>query len=159
MKLFVELKNGLLPDKYAKYSEIKLGGAPSVSFPIRIEGIPDNARSLSLTFIDPDSAPLCGFEWIHWTAANIPADIAEIPENASQSRAFGMVQGATSFPGAVHCRYGGPTPPDRTHNYVLTLYALDCKLTLSEGFSLDEFDSATNGHVVDTARIVLPARS
>lgn len=159
MKIFVELNGGLLPDKYGKYSEIKVEGSPSCSFPIRIEDVPSGAKSLALTFIDPDSAPLCGFSWIHWTAVNIPADIGEIPENASQSAAFGMVQGATHFLGAVHCRYGGPMPPDKTHNYVLTLYALDCTLNLSEGFSLEELNAAIEGHILDSAELTLPSRS
>lgn len=159
MKIDVKLENGLLPDKYAKYSDIKIGGAPSVSFPVGIENVPAGAKTLALTFVDFDSIPVCGFTWTHWLAANIPADVSEIPENASQNEAFGMVQGATHFSGAIHCRYGGPMPPDKTHNYTLTLLALDCALELAEGFSLDELNEKMNGHILEKAELTLPSRS
>lgn len=159
MKIDVILENGLLPDKYAKYSDIKIGGAPSVSFPVKIEEAPNGAKTLALTFVDFDSIPVCGFAWKHWLAANIPADISEIPENASQDGVFGMVQGKTDFSGAVSCRYGGPMPPDKTHGYTLTLFALDRSLELSEGFSLDELNAAMSGHIMDKSEIILPARS
>ncbi len=130
-----------------------------MSFPIKIEGVPEETKTLALTFVDFDSIPVCGFAWKHWLAANIPADIAEIPENASQDCAFGMVQGKTDFSGAASRRYGGPTPPDKTHNYTLTVFALDCVLKLAEGFSLDELNAAMNGHVLEKVETVLPARS
>lgn len=159
MKINVVLENGLLLDKYAKYSEFKIGGAPSMSFPIKITGVPQGAKTLALTFVDFDSIPVCGFAWKHWLAANLPADIDEIPENASQNGAFGMVQGKTDFSGAVSCRYGGPCPPDRTHNYTLTVFALDSALELSEGFSLDELNAKMGGHILEKAEIILPARN
>ena len=155
----VKLENGLLPDKYGKYSGVKIGGEPCLSFPITIEDIPAGAKTLALTFIDYDSAPLCGFAWKHWLAANIPADISEIPENASQNGAFGMVQGKTDFRGALQYRYGGPMPPDKTHNYTLTLFALDCESPLTEGFTLDELEATMSGHILGTAEAVLPSRS
>lgn len=159
MEVKVELKNGQLPDKYGKYSDVKIGGEPCVSMPILIENVPNGAKTLAVTFVDFDSMPLCGFAWIHWLAANIPAHISEIPENASQDCAFGMVQGATHFSGALHCRYGGPMPPDKTHNYTLMLFALDCDLELSEGFSLDELNKKMSGHILEKAEIILPSRS
>lgn len=159
MDIKVKLENGLLPDKYGKYSDVKIGGEPCVSMPISVENIPSGAKSLALTFVDFDSKPLCGFAWIHWLAANIPADIAEIPENASQDSAFNMVQGATHFSRALHTRYGGPMPPDKTHNYTLTLFALDCALELSEGFSLEELTEKMSGHILGKAEAILPSRS
>lgn len=159
MKIDVTLENGLLPDKYAKFSDITIDGVPSVSFPIRIGGVPDGAKSLAVMFVDFDSLPVCGFAWTHWTAANIPADISEIPENASQDQAFGMVQGKNHFSGAVSCRYGGPTPPDKTHNYTLTVFALDCELELDEGFGLVELLEKAHDHVLEKSELILPARS
>lgn len=159
MKIDVTLENGLLPDKYAKFSDITIDGIPSMSFPIRVEGVPAGAKSLALTFVDHDSIPVCGFAWTHWIAANIPSNITEIPENASQNGTFGMVQGRGSFSGAVSCRYGGPTPPDKTHNYTLTVFALDSVLELAEGFALKELTDKMHGRVIDKAEIALPARS
>lgn len=159
MEVKVELENGLLPDKYGKYSNVKIGGEPCVSMPISVENVPSGAKTLAVTFVDFDSIPVCGFAWIHWLAANIPADISEIPENASQDCAFGMVQGTTHFSGALHCRCGGPMPPDKTHNYTLTLFALDRALELSEGFSLEELTEKISGHILEKAEIILPSRN
>ena len=159
MNIEVVLENGLLPDKYGKYSDVKIGGEPCLSFPVKVDGVPDGAKTLALTFVDFDSIPVCGFAWTHWLAANIPADIAEIPENASQREEFGMVQGATHFSGELRCRYGGPMPPDKKHNYTLTVFALDCSLELAEGFSLDELNGKMSGHILEKAETVLPSRS
>lgn len=159
MKITVRLENGLLPDKYGKYSSVKIGGSPSVSFPIKIDGVPGNAKSLALIFLDHDSIPVCGFAWIHWLAVNIPADIKEIPENASQDCAFGMIQGKSSSSGVLKNRYGGPMPPDKTHTYTLTLFALDTDLKLSEGFSMQELNAAMEDHILDKAEVQLPSRS
>lgn len=159
MKINVVMENRLLPDKYGKYSDIKIDGAPGLSFPIGVKDVPQGAKTLALIFVDFDSIPVCGFAWKHWLAANLPADIDEIPENASQDGAFGMIQGKTDFSGALSCRYGGPCPPDKTHNYTLTVFALDCSLALSEGFSLDELNAKMSGHIIDKAEIILPSRN
>ena len=159
MKITVDLENGLLPDKYGKYSDVKIGGEPCLSFPIKIDDVPKGVKTLALIFIDHDSTPLCGFAWIHWLAANIPADIKVIPENASQNCAFDMIQGENSFPSALKKRYGGPMPPDKTHTYTLTLFALDTDLKLSEGFSMQELNAAMEGHILDKAEVQLPSRS
>lgn len=124
-----------------------------------IGNVPGGAKTLALTFVDFDSTPLCGFAWIHWLAANIPADVSEIPENAIQDEAFGMVQESAHFSGGLHCRYGGPMPPDKTHNYTLTAYALDCVLELAEGFSLEELNGKMSGHILEKAEVILPSRS
>ena len=165
MKISVPLENGFLPEKYSKHSETKIGGNPTISFPIDIEGVPDNAVSLALVFVDFDSVPVCGFVWIHWTAANIPANIKQIPENASRSAALGMVQGANScaslFVGekdaSVTRGYIGPTPPDKDHKYKLTVYALDCEPELNEGFFLIELLDKMEGHILDKTAVTIPA--
>ena len=166
MRIDVALENGLLPDKYSKYSDIKINGNPVMSFPIDIREVPCGAKTLALTFVDFDSIPVCGFAWIHWTAANIPADIVTIPENASQDGSFGMVQGVNScaspFVGEKDERvinhYIGPTPPDKNHVYKLTVYALDCELDLTDGFFLNELLERIENHVLDKAELKIPAR-
>ena len=157
MKIIIPNENGFLPEKYAKYSDVKINGNPVVSFPIKIEDVPGGAKTLAVVFVDFDSIPVCGFAWIHWTAANIPADVSEIPENASQDGAFGMVQGVNScaspFIGEkderVTKRYIGPCPPDKDHVYKLTVYALDCELDVKDGFFLNELLEKMNGHILE----------
>ena len=109
-----------------------------------------------------------GFCWIHWIACNFPADTALIPENASASGAVPCVQGSNSDfsplagghtdPRIIH-RYAGPYPPDGTHDYTLTVYALDCVLDLEEGYYLNEFRRAARGHVLATSTLELPSRA
>ncbi len=168
MKISVTLVDGFLNEKYSKFApdEFKLNGTPIVSFPIKLEEIPAEAKSLALTFIDYDSIPVCGFAWIHWTAANIPAHIAEIPENASAKEFVNMVQGTNSCASPIAretdrriiCRYAGPTPPDKDHKYTLTVYALDSILDLKEGFYLNEFMEKINGHIIQADKFIIPAR-
>lgn len=157
MRIKIPEENGFLPEKYAKYSDTKINGNAVVSFPITVEDVPEGAKTFAIAFVDFDSIPVCGFAWIHWTAANIPADVSEIPEDASRSGALGMVQGANScispFVGEkderVTKRYIGPCPPDKDHTYKLTVYALDSELDVKEGFFLNELLEKMNGHIIE----------
>lgn len=170
MNIAVELEEGMLPDRFGKHApaEYQRDGRPVRSFPIALEGVPENARSLALTFLDWDAVPVGGFCWIHWIACNFPADTRLIPENASASGAVPCVQGSNSdwSPLAGSCtdplvvrRYAGPCPPDKAHDYTLTVYALDCALDLAEGYYLNEFRRAIRGHVLAEASLELPSRS
>lgn len=170
MKISVELESGLLSDRFGKYAPEadRLEGFPVRSFPIAIEGVPGGAKSLALAFVDFDAIPVGGFCWIHWTACDIAPDTALIPENASAAGSVAMVQGRNSnwSPMAhgsdnpnVYARYCGPQPPDATHEYTLTVYALDCELGLPEGFYLNELRRAMQGHVIEKASIEIPSRA
>lgn len=170
MKVSVELEGGLLADRFGKYApdEDRLEGFPVRSFPITIEDVPQEAKSIALTFVDFDAIPVGGFCWIHWAACDIAPEITFIPENASVEGTVAMVQGRNSnwSPMAhgssnpnVHSRYCGPQPPDATHEYTLSAYALDCELGLSEGFYLNELRRAMRGHVIERASIEIPSRA
>jgi Raf kinase inhibitor-like YbhB/YbcL family protein len=114
----------------------------------------------------------------HWLLADIPPTVHEIPEGAD-SRGFvahgkppgplaiGGVSGANGYGGLfdgnadLEGTYGGwdgPFPPwndEHVHNYVTTVYALDVDgLGLEAGFTLDAFEAALEGHVLDRAAIV-----
>ncbi len=168
MKLFVPTTDGYLADKYAKFSpeDYRKEDTPIRSFPITIEGLPEETKALALDFIDYDSIPVCGFAWIHWVMANIPAEMTDIPENFSQTAETG-VQGMSSsgskFVGKtspdVIYRYNGPQPPDQDHDYTLTVYALSDTLPLANGFYLNEMYKAMDGKVLAKASIVLKGRS
>lgn len=166
MHIQVPLENGLLPDKYGKFApeNAKVNGNPVTSFPIQISNLPDKTKALAVVFIDHDSIPVCGFTWIHWIATNIPGDWTEIPENASLDLKDRFIQGknsnASRFVNAEPAiGYTGPTPPDQTHDYQLTVYALDQILPLKNGFWLNEFLHAAKGHVLDQDTITLPSRA
>ncbi len=170
MNVSVSLENGLLPDRFGKYApdDCKRNGHPCVSFPIEIEGVPAEAKTLALVFIDFDAIPVGGFCWIHWLAANIDPATTLVPENASRSGAVSMVQGANSSwsPMAGGHRgdpsanfYTGPYPPDKTHVYTLDVYALNCELPLAEGYYLSDFRRAIRGHVLAKAQCEFPSRA
>ena len=94
--------------------------------------IPKGTKSFALTVFDPD-APT-GSGWWHWIVVNIPANVTQLPEDASAKHLLpkGAVETVTDFgrPG-----FGGPCPPkgDKAHAYIFTLYALDVdKLDIDE---------------------------
>lgn len=176
MEIKVQLDGDeLIPDHYAKHADAQhlYHGMPTTSFPFEVTGIPEDAESLAVTFTDYDSIPVCGFTWIHWTAAGIDASFAKdgvlaFPEDASNQQAFGMVQGMNSSASRLGvssrdplmmCRYNGPQPPDTTHVYTLRAYALDIMPDLKEGFLLNELVRILRAHTISWAEANLPARS
>lgn len=170
MRIFVDLEQGLLSDRFSKHAPeaCLLDGHPIRSFPIEISDVPEGTRSLALTFLDYDAVPVSGFCWIHWLACDIAPDVSLVPENASASGELACVQGSNSDwsplagsctdPRIIH-RYAGPYPPDKTHDYTLTVYALDRMLGLSEGYFLNEFRRAIRGRVLAEASLELPSRA
>ena len=139
--------NGVIADKYGGRGDIKNNGIPVLSIPLSIKWEPDDTVCFAIRMMDPDSVPLCGYEWVHWLAANI--ETTDIPENASIELKPGMVQGLNEF-GAIG--YGGPTPPDKPHTYIITVYALDTTLDLLDEFVGDELDAAISGHILAEAQ-------
>ena len=158
MQVSIPLVNGYLPDRYGKYApaEFKYQGTPNLSFPISISELPTDTVSIALVLVDYDAIPVAGFTWIHWAAANIPAHLTEIPEGASSNNSLTMIQGKNSNAGGLinshdsqlSTRYTGPQPPDQDHTYTLYTFALDTKLPLTEGYWLNEFYQAIDGHVL-----------
>lgn len=130
--------NGMIPSKHT------CDGA-DVSPPLRIEGVPTEAKSLALIMDDPD-APR-GI-WVHWVAWNIDPKTRGIPENGLPA---GAVQGRNDF-GTE--RYGGPCPPSGTHRYFFKLYALDAPLSLARGATKAQLESAMKGHILGQAELV-----
>ncbi|MGI1818953.1 YbhB/YbcL family Raf kinase inhibitor-like protein [Lactobacillus johnsonii] len=168
MKIEIPTMNGFIPDCYSKFAneDQKIEGKPSRSFPIFITDAPDKAKTLAVYFRDFDSVPVCGFTWIHWLAANLP--VQDVPANISHSKnsSLDFVQGNNSNiskflgknSGPVE-GYTGPMPPDKTHYYTLTVYALDTKLDLKEGYWLNDFLRKMEGHIIDSATISVPSRA
>ncbi|MCQ2071022.1 MAG: YbhB/YbcL family Raf kinase inhibitor-like protein [archaeon] len=128
----------------------------SRSIPFRIVDAPEGTVSYAVVFDDPDAVGPQGFVWIHWTVSGLMTD--GLPENASRD-VPGLVQGCTSwYPKRLNDRlrcsfYGGPNPPDKVHNYVLKVYALDLVPDLETGFMHDELMAAIEGHVLEQASV------
>jgi hypothetical protein len=127
---------------------------PTYSLPLSVKNPPEKTVCYAVIVDDPDSAPLCGFAWIHWLAADITKTV--IAENESVS-AKDFVQGANSWADAGGLSkeeasvYGGMAPPNAPHTYVIRVFALDKKTNLKKGFKLDDLLRATDGHVLEQA--------
>ncbi|KKT34453.1 MAG: Phospholipid-binding protein, PBP family [Parcubacteria group bacterium GW2011_GWA2_44_12] len=117
----------------------------SISPPLRIEGVPKNAKSLALIVDDPD-AP--GRTFVHWAVWNIPRETPAFEMNTVPQMA---VQGRNDF---GTNRWGAPCPPSKTHRYFFKLYALDTMLDLHTSSSKSDLEQAMNGHVISRAELI-----
>lgn len=176
----------VIPDDFAKAAapEYFNGGVPVVSFPFYIDDVDPEARYLHWEFVDPDSIPVCSFEWIHWSVANLPIDALMYDFNDSHALAIppdfsrqlpamipetvqGCNSSASKFLGrstdpAVIMRYNGPQPPDKDHEYYLQVWATKKPLPgLNQGFWLNELLHAlrNSGEVPDTDGIFLTGKA
>lgn len=151
-----------VPDEFAAGApaQNRVDGTPVVSFPFYLDDLDSSMHYLHWQFVDPDSIPVCGFEWIHWAVANVPIDALmfdfndshalQIPPDFSRSMPSMIpeaVQGRTSAASKlvnssnpqVTMRYNGPNPPDAPHDYLLHVWATAKPLSgLRQGFWLNE---------------------
>ncbi|GEK28083.1 YbhB/YbcL family Raf kinase inhibitor-like protein [Furfurilactobacillus siliginis] len=159
MKIEIPLSNGYLGDRYSKYAAATemYDGRPAISFPMTFSDLPKMAKTVAWVLFDDDAIPVTGFSWIHWLGANLSVDDANLAEDASRHADGRFIQGKNSTAGRLihntdpltNQHYNGPTPPDKDHEYTLMAYALDTTLDLENGYWLNEFHRAIEGHVVD----------
>lgn len=112
------------------------------------EGVPKEAKSLSLIMDDPD-AP--GGTFIHWVVFNIDPKLTGLPANVSKSSVSGFSQGTNSKPDVG---YMGPCPPSGRHKYRFKLYALDNVLSLSSSSKEPDLTKAMKGHIISQAELL-----
>lgn len=78
-------------------------------------GVPEGTQSFALVLIDDT------FDYVHWVAYDLPANVSSLPEAASDR---GTLPPPAREAMGYGVRYRGPCPPDR-HTYSFRLYALD----------------------------------
>lgn len=108
---------------------------------LKIEGVPEGAKSLALIFDDPDAQQVVGYTWIHWLVKDIPIDVNEIKEDS--------IPGTEVVNSFRRESYGGPCPPSGVHKYFFKLYALNVE-TLDAGNS-DDFYKKVEEHKIEEA--------
>jgi len=115
-------------------------------------------------------------ELVHWVLVNIPAKTTELSEGQDSDgftpkgkpggpQPYGT-RGINGYTGwfatdpnlaGSYNGYDGPWPPfndERKHRYVFTVYALDVeKLAVPQKFELADFKKASEGHVLDQAKL------
>lgn len=159
MRLIVPNKKGYLADEYGQRSGLQV----PKSFPFDITEFPEDTTTFAFTLVDFDAIPVGGFPWIHWIAANVDPNNYRIPANASHEQLIDFVQGFNSNAGGyvgskdpdVNTGYANPAPPDQDHAYTLSVYALDKKLKLKNGFWMNELYNAMDGHIIDQDQVDL----
>ncbi|MBN1377070.1 YbhB/YbcL family Raf kinase inhibitor-like protein [Candidatus Woesearchaeota archaeon] len=126
---------GNIPSKFTCQGE-------DINPELKIEDMPDGAKSFALSVKDPD-APMG--TWVHWLVYNIPADKTTIEEDS--------VPGEQVMNDFGREDYGGPCPPSGIHRYYFTVYALDTD-DLGEINSKDEFDRKVDEHTIEKAELM-----
>lgn len=86
---------------------------------LELNGIPADAQSLVIVMDDPDAQPVAGHTWDHWLAWDIDPSKAEIPRDWTATDA------TEGFNDYVEQGYGGPSPPEGSHEYRFKVLALD----------------------------------
>ena len=148
MKVFSKgIVNGKILDKYGKRGNKKRFGMPTLSIPFEIYDAPKDTKSFAVIFDDPDSLNVCNVVWIHWLIANLHKKVVEEGESESS---YDFVQGMNTW--NDNC-YGGPCPPDKSHKYRLTVYALNSDLDLTGNFTLEHLKKEMEGKILETAEL------
>jgi|SRR3989338_2058096 len=127
--------NEIIPSKYTC-------DGSDINPPLKIDGLPEDTRSLALIVDDPD-APM-GI-WVHWVVWNIPAKT-----NIEENSVPGM-EGLNDF---KRQSYGGPCPPSGTHRYFFKVYALDTTLYLGTNSKKEEVEKAMEGRILAKGELI-----
>ncbi|HUC88965.1 MAG TPA: YbhB/YbcL family Raf kinase inhibitor-like protein [Candidatus Paceibacterota bacterium] len=132
------INNGRIPVEYTCYGK---GMQP----PLKISGVPDEAKSLALIMDDPD-APSGDF--VHWVIWNMSPKTSIIKNSIAPE---GAMEGYTSLnkPGFV-----APCPPSGIHRYNFKLYALDAVLSIPKFSNKADLTRAMDKHIIGSAEII-----
>lgn len=125
-----------IPERYGKSFE-------NVSIPLAWADVPEGALSFALSMVD--THPIAR-GYVHWLVVDLPADVRTIETGSSPER---MPSDSTELK-----PYAGPFPPSGTHDYELTLLALDTDhAELPHEATLAEVHAALDPHVLARATL------
>ena len=113
--------------------------------PLKIDNVPENAKSLVLIVDDPDAPSKV---WVHWVLWNIPPETKEIRSGEIPEEA---VEGMTDF---GKTGWQGPCPPSGAHRYFFKLYALDTTLDLPLSATKEDVEKAMQGHIIENTQLI-----
>jgi Raf kinase inhibitor-like YbhB/YbcL family protein len=128
---------GDIPQKHGKRFD-------NVSPELSWTGAPKETKSFALALVD--THPIAQ-GYVHWLVVDIGAATTSLPEGAADGA---MPTGSRELK-----PYAGPFPPSGTHEYELTLYAVDAEtLAMPADVPLDDFKARIKDRTLATARIV-----
>lgn len=111
-----------IPEKFTYNDDGCFG--ENISPELRWEGAPAETKSFAIICHDPDAPTDHG--WYHWAVINIPPEVTQLEEGASNENSI-PPEAREIMTDYKVASYGGPCPPqgDRPHRYVFTVYALN----------------------------------
>lgn len=136
-----------IPFRFSKSGE-------NISPPFEWSGVPAGAHELALVCDDPD-APNGAFT--HWIIYGIDPRTTSVPEGLpAKPQLQRPLNARQGFNSAGKIGYIGPYPPleDDWHHYRFRILALHDRLGLHPKVSEEEFYSAIEGNVLESAQIV-----
>ena len=136
--------NKAIPKQYT-------GDGKDVSPQLKWSPGPSGTKYYALSVEDPD-AP--GGTWWHWILFNIPANVTQLNEAVSKSKAIpaGAGEGKNDFD---KIGYNGPmSPKGQNHHYHFKVVALSNKLNLNPGCSKQQYEAAIKGHITGQGDLI-----
>ncbi|PIP55905.1 MAG: YbhB/YbcL family Raf kinase inhibitor-like protein [Candidatus Zambryskibacteria bacterium CG_4_9_14_3_um_filter_42_9] len=125
----------------------------NISPPLKISGVPIEAKSLVLIMDDPDVPRVLRPDGVfdHWVVYNIPSTTTNFLE--------GKFEGVVGNNGKGEAKYTGPCPPTQyqptTHRYFFRLYATDIPtLNFIKVPTKQEVLTAIEGHIIDEIELM-----
>lgn len=119
-----------------------------ISPPLTWKNAPTSTASFTLIMDDPDGV---GGTVDHWLLFNIPSTVTQLEQDI-QTLPTGTLRGINVSGGY---NYVGPCPPDhKEHRYLFKLYALDILLSLAEGATKQDIETAMQGHILEDTQLM-----
>jgi Raf kinase inhibitor-like YbhB/YbcL family protein len=122
----------------------------NISPPLHWEHPPESTKSYALIV---DDQIMFNFIFVHWVVYNIPVEVHEIEQGASdqQLRMYNIQQGLNGY---QEQKYVGPHPVGGAHAYRFTMYALDSFVEPDAKMNKDILLSVIDRHILAETQLV-----